>query len=430
LLPGASYRHRIHSAGLKPTARWGKKAGPIGGTALRGRFPGGLNFFFDSTTMRPKALSFFRLDPPVRHVLALLPVWLVIVNLFALMALNRLNIVPDTALAWMSPETYRVHQSWNVISLHNRWDSYWYLDIAQNGYYLRGPESLANVVFFPLYPLLVRAMGSLVGGDLVLAGWIVSSVFLALSIFMLTRLTQEFHPELDPKLPAVFLLVYPTAFFLNAVYTESLFLFLSLAVVYCTLKRNFLLAGIWSAFASATRMPGLFLCLLVLIEFIQAYGWRGLFSRRVWPLALAPLGTLAFFLYLWAAFGDFFIFLKVESAFGRGFELGSSFFKFRNNPDVIHTLLDFSYTVAMIVFSLIAMRRLRLSYGAYMLVSVGIVLLSGTALGIARYGMVMFPIYLIAAGIRSAVGRSAWIFGSTLLLALNITRFVYHYWAG
>jgi hypothetical protein len=63
-----------------------------------------------------------------------------------------------------------------------------------------------------------------------------------------------------------------------------------------------------------------------------------------------------------------------------------------------------------------------------MLVSLGIALSSGSVLGIARYSMVLFPIYFIAAGIRSPVGRSAWLLGSTLLLALDIIRFVNHYW--
>jgi hypothetical protein len=44
--------------------------------------------------------------------------------------------------------------------------------------------------------------------------------------------------------------------------------------------------------------------------------------------------------------------------------------------------------------------------------------------------MVMFPIHLIGAGLHSTVGRGAWLFGSALLLALNIIRFVNHYWAG
>ena len=376
-------------------------------------------------------ITHFKLTAITRRSLALVAVWLVIVNIFALMALNRLNIAPDTALEWMSPETYKVRQSWNIIDLHNRWDAYWYLDIAQNGYYLRGEDGQANVVFFPLYPLLMHMVGFVVGGNLVLAGWIVSSVFLALAAVMLTRLTQEFHADIDPILPVVFLLVYPTAFYLNVVYTESLFLFLSLAMVYCALRRNFPMAGVWAAMASATRVAGVFLFVLLFIEFVQANGWRALLTRRVWPLALAPLGALGFFIYHWIAFGNFFLFLKVQNTFGRDFGMAvSNYFVIRNNPDMVHTMLDLSYAAAVIILGFIALRQFRPSYGVYMLVSLGIELSSGTPLGIARYSMVLFPIYFTAASIRSPVGRSAWLFGSTLLLAFNIIRFVNHYWSG
>jgi hypothetical protein len=367
----------------------------------------------------------------IRKSVVLVGVWLVIVNIFALLALNRLNIVPDTALEWMNPETYKPRKSWNIIDLHNRWDSYWYLDIAKNGYYLRSETPQANVVFFPLYPMLLWLVKPLAAGNLVLAGWIVSSVFLMLAVYMLTRLTKAFYPGIDPALPAVFLLLYPTAFFLNAVYTESLFLFLSLATVYYALRRNFLSASAWAALASATRVSGLFLCVLLATEFVQEHGWRAVLSRRVLPLALAPAGIIVFFLYQWIAFGDFFLFLKVETAFGRDFTIAvSNYFTIRNSADLAHTLLDLSYTVAVILMAFIAIKRLRLSYGLYMIVSVAVVLASGTPLGIARYAMVFFPIYLIGAGIRSTLGRSAWLFASTLLQALNTIRFVNHYWAG
>jgi Gpi18-like mannosyltransferase len=377
------------------------------------------------------ALRSFFFAPPVRQNLALVAVWLVIVNIFALMALNRLNLTLDTALGWISPEIYTIKPSWDIIALHNRWDAAWYLDIAEKGYYLRGESSQANVVFFPLYPMLVRLAGYLTGGNLILAGWIVSSVFLALAVAMLTRLTQEFHPDLDPARPALFLLVFPTAFFLNAVYSESLFLFLSLAVVFFALKRNFILAGVCAALASATRVAGVFLFVVLFVEFIQAYGWRTLFTTRVWPLLLAPIGITAFFLHHWIVFDDFFLYLKVQQMFGRDFHADlQDYLVIRNNPDLAHTLLDLTFTLLAIVFACIALKRFRLSYGLYMLVSLAVALSTGTALGIARYAMVMFPIYLIAAGIRSPVGRSAWVFASSLLLALNITRFVHHYWAG
>jgi hypothetical protein len=357
--------------------------------------------------------------------------WLVIVNVFALLTFNRLNLAPDTSMEWMSPQTVTpVQQSWNVIDLHNRWDSYWYLDIANNGYYLRGEKDQANVVFFPLYPLLVRMAAPLAGGNLVLAGWIVSSVFLALAVLMLVRLTQEFHPGIDPMRPVVFLLAYPAAFFLNAVYSESLFLFLSLAMVLYARRRNFLLASAFAGLASATRIAGVFLFVLLLLEFVQANGWRALFTRRVWPLALAPVGILAFFLYHWIAFGDFFLYLKVQCAYGRDFAMEEADFTIRNGPDLVVTALDWFFIAVAFFMGVIALIRLRLSYGVYMLVSLGIALGSGSFLGAARYSMVLFPIHLIGGGIGSAVGRSAWLFGSVLLLALDIICFVNHYWAG
>ncbi len=365
----------------------------------------------------------------LRRSLAMVAAWLVIVNVFALLAFNRLNLAPDTAFEWINSTNVReVPQSWNLIDLHNRWDSYWYLDIAEHGYYTRGEEDIANVVYFPLYPLLMWLVSHVVGGNLVLAGWLVSSIFLALTGVQLTRLTQEFHPELEPTLPLVLLLAFPPAFFLNAVYTESLFLFISLTVVLNARRGRFLQASLWAALATASRVAGVFLCLLLLVEFIQARGWRGLFSRGFWPLALAPLGIVAFFTYHWLAFGDFFLFLHVQGNFGRDFGFDLKDFFARNNPDLANIILDLSVTAFGLILALVALWRVRFSYGLYMLFSLGIALSSGTVLGISRYTMVLFPIYLIGAGIRSPVGRGAWLFASLLLQALDIIRFVNHYW--
>jgi Gpi18-like mannosyltransferase len=288
----------------------------------------------------------FSINLPEKRSVGLVAVWLIIENIFALLALNRLNITPDTALDWMSPETFKPVQTWNIIDLHNRWDSYWYLDIATNGYQYWGGNNQSNVVFFPVYPILVAVLKPFCGGNPVLAGWIVSSFFLVLSAIMLTRLTQEFHPGIsDPLLPITFMLVYPTAFYLNAVYSESVFLFFSLAAVLSTLRKNFAAAGVWVALASATRVAGLFLCIFMVTEFIREYGFRSLFSWRVWPLAVAPIGAIVFFAYHWVEFGDFFLYFKVQKTFGRSFDPDSHYFDIRNNPHLVHTVLEIFFTV-------------------------------------------------------------------------------------
>jgi hypothetical protein len=381
--------------------------------------------------VRNKIQAIFLSTPEIRRAVVMALLWLVIVNGFGLIALNRLNLAPDNAFKWMGKGLIKPPpQNWDIVNLHNRWDSYWYLDIAQHGYYLRGEKDIANVVFFPLYPLLMRMTAPLAGGNLVLSGWIVSSLFLILAVGMLVRLTQTHHPGIDPVLPVVFLLAYPTAFILNAVYSESLFLFLSLALVHYARQQRFLLAGVFAAFASATRIAGLFLCVLLLVEMLQAHGFRSLFSRRIWPLVLAPSGAVAFFSYHWITFGDFFLYLQVQYNWGRDFEMTATDFVARNNAYLVNMAYDLFFLALAIVIGIVALKRLRLSYGIYMLVSMGIALSSGTTLAVARYSMMLFPIYLLAAGIGSITGRGVWILCSVLLLALNIISFANHYWIG
>jgi len=174
-------------------------------------------------------------------------------------------------------------------------------------------------------------LGPLAGGNLVLAGWILSSVFLGLAVCLLTRLTQEFHPRSIPCCRPRSCWFF-RGLFLNAVYSESLFLFLSLSTVLWALRRNFFLASVCAALASATRIAGVFLCVLLVVEFVQANGWRALLTRRAWPLAWAPAGALAFFVYHWIAFGDFFLYLRVQSLYGRDFEMEARIMRFATAP--------------------------------------------------------------------------------------------------
>ena len=79
-------------------------------------------------------------------------------NIFALVAANRLNLKPDTSYPWIDPGKTAQEQGWDIVSLHSKWDSFWYVDIAENGYSFRGEEKLSNIVFFPLYPLVIKTV--------------------------------------------------------------------------------------------------------------------------------------------------------------------------------------------------------------------------------------------------------------------------------
>lgn len=366
----------------------------------------------------------------MKKVFFFLLFWLLSVNIFSLLVLNRFNLKGDTAYSWIDPLKTTQEQSWNPISLHARWDSFWYVDIAKNGYHIEPNNTLANIVFFPLYPFLIHSTAPLVGGNFVLAGWILSTLFLTGAVIVFYKLLQEFHPTIDPETPTFYLLIFPTAFFLNAVYTESLFLFLSLLTFYYALKGRFNIAGIFGLLAALTRVTGILLFVPVLWEFFRRHGVRKMFSFSFLPTLLIPLGTFLFFLYHYFAFGDFLLFLKVESAWGRAFQFNKNHFLLFSHPSAANFFLDIIFSAFALIAVYHVFKQKWVSYGLYILATLGVVLSTGTLMSIGRYILVLFPIYIALATIRSHHFEKIYTMGSLLLLALNVTLFVNWYWAG
>jgi hypothetical protein len=365
-----------------------------------------------------------------KKIIALFILWIIIVNFFAILALNRFNLKGDTAYTWIDPNQFFQNQQWDPISLHAHWDSFWYLDIAQNGYIFKGPEKLSNIVFFPLYPLLIQITSFFVGGNFIFAGWILSIIFLFLALFYFSKLVREFHNEINPQLPLIFLLIFPTAFFLNSIYTESLFLFLSIASFYYALKKNFALAGIFGLFASLTRITGVLLFIPLIWEYFKNYKFQRPFNPKLLSIFLVPLGTLGFFLFHYFKFGDFFLFLRVEDWWGRGFNLNKDHFLLLTHPAAVNLLIDLLFIIFAVIATCFVFKKLRTSYGLYMVATLIVALSTGTFMSVGRYILVLFPIYILIASIKNQHRQLAYIFLSTLLLAMNIILFVNNYWAG
>ncbi len=368
----------------------------------------------------------------MKKIALILLFWLVVVNLFGLLALNRLNLVGDQAYNWIDPAKFFQEKTWNPVFLHAKWDSFWYLDIAQNGYSYKGVEKLSNIVFFPLYPFLIKVVSFFTLGNYILAGWLISVIFLFLSLVYLYKITKEFHSEVDPYLPIFFLLIFPAAFFLNAVYTESLFLFLSLATFYYSLKKKFFWAGVFGLLSSLSRVTGVLLFLPVLWEYLKVYNFKikEALNRKILPLFLIPLGLFSFFIYHYLKFKNFFLFFWVEAWWGRFFNLNKEHFKFFSSSAITNFCLDAFFVAFILLIIFFVFKKLRASYGIYMLSTVAIALSSGTLMSINRYILVLFPIYIILAKIKNEYLKMSWIIISILLLALYIILFVNNYWAG
>ncbi len=187
------------------------------------------------------------------------------------------------------------------------WDGAWYAQIATEGYAERAPESTA---FFPLYPMLVR-FGNVLPGGPAFWGVLISLVCTAAALFFVYRVAERFYDARAARAATLALAFFPTAFFLNAVYTEALFLALTAGCVWAAcVRRDLLLAGALGAFATATRNVGVLLLIPLLLEWLRhrrRFGRRGLVG-----LSLVPVGLVGYAVFLWARFGEPLLFARQQ----------------------------------------------------------------------------------------------------------------------
>lgn len=132
----------------------------------------------------------------------------------------------------------------------SNWDGGHFRGIVENGYL---PQ---QTVFFPLYPLLMKIL-NIVGLDITFAGLLISHLSLIASLFFLYKLTILDFPEKVAKRAIFALLIFPTSFYLGTVYSESLFLAVTLACFYFARTQKTVLSSFFAAASVATRLAGL-----------------------------------------------------------------------------------------------------------------------------------------------------------------------------
>ncbi len=292
-----------------------------------------------------------------------------------------------------------------LLAVWGRWDAEHYIGIATNGY------SGTEPAFFPLYPLLIWIVGGLTGNHLV-AGLLISNAACFFALLFLYKLVEhEFNRQVAHR--AVFYVsIFPTAIFFSAVYTESLFLFLSVASFYYIRERRWLWAGAFGFFAALTRVEGVLLVVPFAIEWaIALYESRGDWFK--WPLdtvvkplagiVAVPLGLATYMAYLWVLIGDPLYFSHVQSHWGRHLAWPWVSFGhalaiiFGNVPPqtVANQLLEVTFTLLMLAVLAIGWRRLRASYIAYMAVSILVPLSTSSLMSMPRFALVLFPMFAL-----------------------------------
>lgn len=363
----------------------------------------------------------------MRKVIGLVIIWLIVINIFAFYALNRFNLSPDTAYGWINPAEFHQNKNLDLVNLRMHWDSFWYLKIAEEGYeYI--PGKLSSIAFFPLYPSLIWVGSKIPLITPALAGWIISTIALFVAMIFFYKLVKQFYPDIDPIEPIILLLIFPTAFFLTAVYTESLFLALSIIFFYYLLRKQFLLAAVFFSMASLCRLNGLFLFVPLLFEYFRTFGKR-FFNVNLTSFLIAPLGILSFMFYQYIQFSEPLAFLQSQMEWGRRFTFNPDHFQFATPTSYANLATDLLFLTVSITAGILLL-RLRVSMGLYVLVSTLVAVSTGTLMSISRFTLIFFPIFILIASFKNEQIKFAWQLLSILLLAVFTGLFVNNYWAG
>jgi hypothetical protein len=193
-----------------------------------------------------------------------------------------------------------------------RWDSVWYLAIARGGY----DHEAARTAFFPLYPLAMRGLGVVVGSDLI-AGVLVSLAAFGVALVLLYRLVELDLGEEVARVTVLLVAFCPMSYFFSAVYSESLFLALSVGCIWQARMGRWAAAGALGALAAASRNSGVALLVPVVLLFL--YGPRADGEPR--PLrALVPryrpTPALAWALLIPAGLGAYVLALALATGHG------------------------------------------------------------------------------------------------------------------
>ncbi|MEO7002580.1 MAG: mannosyltransferase family protein [Ktedonobacterales bacterium] len=202
-------------------------------------------------------------------------------NALLIWAITRVAFIALTYMAAGLPQAKPIPGA-GFFSVWQRWDTNWYLGIAQQGYAI--PQ---QVGFFPVYPLLIRLVSFPLGGNTLLAALLVSNLSTLLALIGLGALaTWEARDEGIAVRAMILMLAFPFAFYLTAAYTEGLFIAI---VAFCLLYAR---QGRWGftpllvLLAGATRPTGVVLVLPLAWEWLRQNGllerslWRPLFQRR------------------------------------------------------------------------------------------------------------------------------------------------------
>lgn len=337
-------------------------------------------------------------------------------------------------IAEFVPQTTTFEHPRSAVNVLSEWDGEHYSVIATDGYSIDGEER-RRLAFFPLLPTAARLLGGESYSNL--AGILLSQLCFLGCILLINRIFFENElPETLRHQPGFWLLVSPLSFFFLVFYTESLYLFLTLLMIYACRLEYFKTAVALGILAGLTRPT--VICLPVIFlwwateNFRRGKNYAGLLMCAAAPL----LGLLLYFGTVGYLVGEPLAYFQIQNKWWISQSAIPFAALFADLKGSLLALIDgriypldifvrlFS-SIVVIILIIWGWRKCDTAFWLYLVISMIFIHSQEPHRSTPRYELVLFPIYFL---ISKAMGRyprlSAAV--SAVLIIMQIMLFIRH----
>jgi hypothetical protein len=349
------------------------------------------------------------------------------------------------AFLWFEPNRQPNASRWDSPLIHDlgyatdiwaRWDSVFFVRIAEHGY------DRTSAAFAPLYPGLVAVVGHAFFGHYVLAGVVVSLACTLGALVLLYRVAEQRLGADGARRTLLYLALFPTALFLQAVYSESLFLLLALGAFALAERGRFGAAGVTTGLAILARLAG-----VALLPAIALLAWRSRDrTRALAGLSLAIPVAASYPLVLWNQIGDPWAFAHAQDEWHRHVSRAGPFGGVwaalvhwtPSGAGIDHAVAvnaeDLAFLLLFVALSVVVWRRFGAAYGLFAVASLAIPLSYPSSrwplLSLPRFGLVVFPFFLALAAITTGRPRlhTALLACSSMFLGIAVVQWALWQW--
>jgi hypothetical protein len=305
------------------------------------------------------------------------------------------------------------------------WDGAWYYRIIRDWYPTSIPPDItyempeARAAFFPVYPMLVRAVDAVLPGGDVLAGLLLNTLLGAVAIWLVGLLAREVFGERVAYRAMLLMVFFPGSFVLSFTYSEATLIAVAAGCLLCLQRRQWLAAGVLALIGTGTRPNGLALVAACAVAALFAIRDRREWKALVAP-ALAPIGFIAFQWYLYARTGEWAWFRVQTEAWDEGTSFGwtavkntlEAFIRPLSSPTDIITAVSFITMIALLV--VMWKRRVPAPWVAFTLVVLALMILPATVTARPRFLYTAFPAFIAVAAWWPEEHEEAW--GATIAM--------------